>query len=137
MASVFHLALNVTDLEQARAFYVDLLGATEGRSTETWLDIDFFGHQVSLHLGEPFHTQPTGKVGNHLVPMPHFGVILPLEQFKALAQRLIDAKLVFEIEPFVRFKGEPGEQHTMFFRDPCGNPIEIKGFTDMSRIFAS
>ncbi len=136
MASVFHLAINVTDLEKARAFYVELLGATEGRSAETWLDIDFFGHQVSLHLGEPFSTKATGRVGDHLVPMPHFGVILPLEQFNTLAQRLMEARLEFEIEPFVRFKGEPGEQHTMFFRDPCGNPIEIKGFAEQSGIFA-
>lgn len=136
MRSVFHLALNVTDLEQAREFYIGLLGAKEGRRAETWIDIDFFGHQVSLHSGEPFITKATGKVGDHLVPMPHFGVVLPVSDFRALADRLIARGFEFEIEPFVRFEGEPGEQHTMFFRDPCGNPIEIKGFSDSNGIFA-
>lgn len=136
MQSVFHLAFNVTDLQQARAFYVDIMGATEGRSTDSWVDIDFFGHQLSMHLGEPFRTEATGRVGEHLVPMPHFGVIVPLAVFDALAKRLSAADVHFEIEPFVRFKGEPGEQHTMFFRDPFGNPIEVKAFTDGAGIFA-
>ncbi|SFL10664.1 VOC family protein [Shimia haliotis] len=135
--SVFHLAFNVRDLDETRAFYGDLLGCREGRSTETWVDFDFFGHQISLHLGEPFATANTGHVGDHLVPMPHLGVILPKPSWDALAQRLTEAGMDFVLAPFTRFKGEPGEQSTMFFRDPSGNPIEIKGFADMDGVFAS
>ncbi|MCT4654800.1 MAG: VOC family protein [Cohaesibacter sp.] len=136
MQSYFHFAFNVRDLEQARAFYCDLLGCTEGRSTDSWLDINFFGHQLSLHIGEPFATANTGKVGGHLVPMPHLGAILPLKDWKNLAKKLEQEGLDFVFPPFARFVGEPGEQHTMFFRNPSGNPIEIKGFADMKGIFA-
>ncbi|WP_243612639.1 VOC family protein [Shimia aestuarii] len=135
--SIFHLAYNVTDLAEARAFYGDLLGCTEGRSTETWVDFNFFGHQISLHLGTPFATAATGHVGDHLVPMPHLGVILPKADWDALAARLEAAGVEFVLAPFTRFAGEPGEQSTMFFRDPSGNPIEIKGFADMSGVFAT
>lgn len=131
----FHLAYHVTDLGVAREFYSEVLGAAEGRSTETWVDFDFFGHQLSLHLGQPFETAATGKVGDHMVPMPHFGVVLPLEQWQKLAARLNDHGMNFIIPPSVRFKGEPGEQWTMFFRDPSGNPIEIKGFADTDGLF--
>ncbi|MDZ7709040.1 MAG: VOC family protein [Roseovarius sp.] len=136
MAHPFHLAINVTDLDAARAFYGGLLGGTEGRSTPTWVDFDFFGHQLSLHIGRPFTTEATGHVGDHMVPMPHFGVVLPLDDFHALAARLSETGVAFVIPPSVRFEGEPGEQWTMFFRDPCGNPIEIKGFAEASGIFA-
>ncbi|MBE0453492.1 VOC family protein [Roseovarius autotrophicus] len=136
MPNPFHLAINVTDLDAARAFYGGVLGAVEGRSTETWVDFDFFGHQLSLHLGTPFATEATGKVGNHLVPMPHFGVVLPLPLWRDLAARLELAGVDFVIPPSVRFEGEPGEQWTMFFRDPCGNPVEVKGFADMGAVFA-
>jgi extradiol dioxygenase family protein len=136
MAHPFHLAYNVTDLDAARDFYGRLLGAVEGRSTESWVDFDFFGHQLSLHLGRPFATEATGRVGEHMVPMPHFGVVLPLEDWRALAARLEAAGTDFVIPPSVRFEGEPGEQWTMFFRDPSGNPIEIKGFADMGGVFA-
>lgn len=132
----FHLAVNVDDLEAARAFYGALLGAKEGRSTETWVDFDFFGHQLSLHLGPVMASAPTGHVGEHLVPMPHYGVVLPLEAWRALADRLTAAGVDFILAPSVRFEGEPGEQWTMFFTDPAGNPIEIKGFPDASGIFA-
>ncbi|WP_204113309.1 VOC family protein [Shimia biformata] len=135
--SVFHLAYNVGDLDQARAFYGDVLGCAEGRSTETWVDFNFFGHQISLHLGAPFQTANTGHVGDHLVPMPHLGVILPKPEWDELAQRLRDKGVDFVLEPFTRFAGEPGEQSTMFFRDPFGNPIEVKGFADMDGIFAT
>ena len=135
MAHPFHLAINVTDLDAARAFYGGLLGGTEGRSTATWVDFDFFGHQLSLHLGEPLATAPTGKVGDHMVPMPHFGVVLPLSEWQRVAGRLSAAEVDFVIPPSVRFKGEPGEQWTMFFRDPSGNPIEVKGFGDMGAVF--
>lgn len=136
MAHPFHLAFNVTDLDAARAFYGGVLGATEGRSTETWVDFDFFGHQLSLHLGTPFATEATGKVGDHLVPMPHFGVVLPLALWREVAARLEAAGVEFVIPPSVRFEGAPGEQWTMFFRDPCGNPVELKGFADMTAVFA-
>ena len=137
MKSAFHLAYHVTDLDAARAFYGGVLGCAEGRSTETWVDFDFFGHQISLHLGQPFATTDTGKVGDHLVPMPHLGVVLGLDDWRALADRLQEAGVNFVIPPTVRFEGQPGEQWTMFFRDPSGNPIEVKGFADAARIFAA
>jgi extradiol dioxygenase family protein len=136
MNSIFHLAFNVTDLDYARAFYGVLLGCREGRSTATWVDFDFFGHQLSMHLGEPFKTAATGHVGDHLVPMPHFGVILKLRDWLELAERLQATPLEFIIEPQVRFAGEPGEQWTMFFCDPFGNPIEIKGFASLDAVYA-
>lgn len=137
MLTPFHLAFNVHDLDTTRHFYGEILGCTEGRSTETWVDFNFFGHQVSLHLGEPFKTQATGKVGKHLVPMPHLGVVLTLSDWKNLSKKLEDSAVEFIIPPSLRFQGEPGEQATMFFTDPSGNPIEIKGFKDMSKVFAS
>lgn len=137
MQSAFHLAYHVTDLDQARAFYGDLLGCAEGRSTETWVDFNFFGHQISLHLGTPFATGNTGKVGDHMVPMPHLGVVLPMADWQALADRLTEQGVDFVLDPSIRFRGQPGEQATMFFRDPSGNPIEIKGLADWSGLFAS
>ncbi|MCA0404927.1 MAG: VOC family protein [Proteobacteria bacterium] len=137
MKSVFHLAYNVTDLAQARHFYGTVLGCAEGRSTETWVDFNFFGHEISLHLGTPFKTEATGKVAGKLVPMPHLGVVLQMDDWNIMAERLRAAGVQFELEPMVRFAGEPGEQSTMFFRDPSGNPIEIKGFKDFDRVFAS
>ncbi|NCO87604.1 MAG: dioxygenase [Rhodobacterales bacterium] len=132
----FHLAIHVHDLAAAREFYSGLLGAAEGRSTETWVDFDFFGHQLSLHLGTPFATAATGHVGDHLVQMPHFGAVLPLADWMALAGRLEAAQTDFIIAPCVRFKGEPGEQWVMFLRDPSGNPLEFKGFADFDDLFA-
>ncbi|KIY42133.1 VOC family protein [Pseudomonas asiatica] len=137
MFTPFHIAYHVTSLEESRKFYKDFLGCVEGRSTDTWVDFDFFGHQISLHLGEPFKTTRTGKVGQHMVLMPHIGVALPLDRWLELAERLDKKGMVFEIPPVIRFEGEPGEQRTMFFVDPSGNPIEIKGFKDFSAIFAS
>ena len=137
LPSIFHFAFNVTDLDAARAFYGGVLGCREGRSTDTWVDFDFFGHQISLHLGEPFATAPTGKVGSAMVPMPHFGIILLLPEWKALAGRLQDAGTAFVLEPQVRFEGQPGEQWTMFFRDPFGNPIEVKGFRTVEAVYAA
>ena len=131
----FHLAFPVTDLAEARRFYGGFLGCAEGRSSADWVDFDFFGHQISLHLGAPFATTDTGLVGAHRVPMPHLGVILELADWQALAQRLRDAGTDFVIEPTQRFAGQPGEQWTMFFRDPSGNPIEIKGFASLAGVF--
>ena len=136
MASLFHLAFHVTDLDAARAFYGGVLGCREGRSTDTWVDFDFFGHQLSLHLGEPFATTDTGHVGEHRVPMPHLGVVLELPDWQALAQRLQAAGVQFVMEPQIRFAGQPGEQWTMFFRDPSGNPIEVKGFQSLAGVYA-
>lgn len=136
MLTPFHLAIHVTDLNASRAFYGGVLGCKEGRSTETWVDFNFFGHQLSLHLGQPFPTTNTGKVGAHMVPMPHMGLVLHLPDWQALANRLRAAGQKFELEPSVRFQGEPGEQWTMFFRDPSGNPIEIKGFPSLDGVFA-
>lgn len=135
--SVFHFAFNVTDLARARDFYARVLGCREGRSTETWVDFDFFGHQISLHLGQPFATERTGRVGDKIVPMPHFGVILPLAEWQVLAQRLERADVDFLLAPQVRFQGEPGEQWTMFFLDPFGHPIEVKGFADLAGVYAA
>ncbi|OOG62732.1 hypothetical protein BLJAPNOD_04287 [Ensifer sp. M14] len=136
MKSLFHLAYHVKNLDDARRFYGDVLGCEEGRSTDTWVDFDFFGHQLSLHLGEPFAVTRTGKVGNHLVLMPHMGVVLRLADWFALAERLEQKGVNFDIPPVVRFEGEPGEQRTMFFLDPSGNPIEVKGFADFDSLFA-
>ena len=135
MRSLFHLAFHVTDLDAARRFYGGVLGCREGRSTETWVDFDFFGHQLSLHLGEPFATTDTGRVGAHLVPMPHLGVVLELPDWQALAQRLHAAGTSFVLPPSVRFESQPGEQWTMFFRDPSGNPIEVKGFRSLDAVY--
>ena len=137
MKSLFHLAYNVTDLDTARRFYGDVLGCREGRSTATWVDFDFFGHQISLHLGTPFATAPTGHVGDKLVPMPHLGVILETPDWQALAARLQAAGTEFVLPPHLRFAGQPGEQWTMFFRDPFGNPIEVKGFDSLERVYAA
>lgn len=137
MSSIFHFAFNITDLDRARAFYGQILGCKEGRSTDTWVDFDFFGHQISLHLGEPFNTAATGKVGDKMVPMPHFGLILELPEWQAIASRLTASGTEFVLEPQGRFLGQPGEQWTMFFLDPFGNPIEIKGFRDLEAVYAS
>ena len=135
MKSLFHFAYHVSNLETSRHFYSNLLGCKEGRSTDSWIDFDFFGHQISLHLGKPFETANTGKVGDHMVPMPHMGVILPLDEWVKLSKHLIVSGLEFEIPPIIRFNDELGEQRTMFFRDPSGNPIEIKGFKSFEAIF--
>ncbi len=135
MNSLFHLAFHVRDLDEARRFYGPVLGCTEGRSTATWVDFDLVGHQLSLHLGEPFATTLTGHVGEHLVPMPHFGLILPLPEWQAMAARLTAAGVAFVLPPQQRFAGLPGEQWTMFFLDPFGNPIEVKGFASLDSVF--
>lgn len=137
MQSRFHIAFHVRDLSQSRHFYGATLGCKEGRSTATWVDFDFFGHQISLHVGEPFTTSDTGHVGAHMVPMPHFGVVLNMPDWEALADRLVQRKVAFVMSPTRRFVGEPGEQATMFFRDPSGNPIEIKGFADLENVYAT
>ena len=135
MKSLFHFAFNVTDLSMAREFYGGVLHCTEGRSTATWVDFDFFGHQLSLHMGQPFKTENTGRVGDTLVPMPHFGLVLALPDWQAMAERLKAANTAFVMEPQLRFAGQSGEQHTMFFCDPFGNPLEIKGFKSLDTLY--
>lgn len=135
MKALFHLAYHVTDLDAARRFYAGVLGCREGRSTATWVDFDFFGHQISLHLGEPFVTTDTGRVGDRMVPMPHLGLVLQRADWQLLADRLRAAGTDFVLEPQLRFAGQPGEQWTMFFRDPSGNPIEVKGFESLDQIY--
>ena len=132
----FHLAFPVHDLAAARAFYGDLLGCPEGRSSAEWIDFDFHGHQIVAHLapGE-CGSAATSAVDGHGVPVRHFGLVLPMEDWQALAENL-KGKVDFVIEPYTRFKGEPGEQATMFFRDPSGNAIELKAFADITNLFA-
>jgi len=133
----FHLAFTVQDLASTRAFYGEVLGCPEGRSTETWVDFDFFGHQLSLHVGTVVGDVPTrSQVEGEAVPMPHFGCVLPWESFHALAGRLHGAGIAFVKEPTIRFPGQPGEQATMFVRDPSGNALEFKSFRDPEGIFA-
>ncbi|AEF53988.1 VOC family protein [Marinomonas posidonica] len=137
MSALFHYAYHVRSLEETRDFYTHVLGCTEGRHTDTWVDFDFYGHQLSLHLGTPSPTTNTGKVGNHLVPMPHFGLILSYGDWRKIADRLEGAGVIFDLAPSVRFEGQVGEQWTLFFKDPSGNAIELKGFKDLSQVYAS
>ena len=136
MQSLFHLSIHVRDLASTRRFYGDVMGCAEGRSTATWVDFDFFGHQLSFHLGTPFPTTRTGQVGDTLVPMPHFGLVLALPDWQALAKRLQAAQVEFVMEPHIRFASQSGEQWTMFFLDPSGNPIEVKGFASLESVYA-
>lgn len=134
----FHLAIPVDDLERARAFYGGVLGLAEGRSADAWVDWNFHGHQVVTHaVPAAAGREPTNPVDGHDVPVPHFGLVLSVEEFQALAGRLRAAGVGFVIEPYVRFAGEPGEQWTMFLRDPAGNALEFKAFRDPSRLFAT
>ncbi len=136
----FHIAFPVDDLAAARHFYGTVLGCPEGRSSDTWIDFDLFGHQIVAHYkpraesGETVHHNP---VDGHDVPVPHFGVVLEMADWEALAERLKAAGIRFVIEPYVRFKGQVGEQATMFFLDPAGNALEFKAFQDMGQLFAS
>ncbi|MGC6487785.1 MAG: VOC family protein [Planctomycetota bacterium] len=135
----FHLAFPVDDLDAARSFYVDVLGCGVGRASDRWVDFDLFGHQAVAHLVDRADL-PAGNAnpvdGDH-VPVPHFGVVLPWDEWHALADRLRALDLTFVISPKVRFVGLPGEQATMFFRDPAGNTLEFKSFKDPSRLFAT
>ena len=134
----FHLAFPVRDIAEARAFYGDLLGCREGRSAADWVDFDFYGHQIVAHRVEGAGGDAGGNpVDGHAVPVPHFGVVLDMAAWTALAERLTAAGTRFEIEPHIRFEGEPGEQATMFFRDPSGNAIEMKAFGTLEGLFAS
>ncbi len=133
----FHLAFPVHDLAAARGFYGDLLGCPEGRSSPEWVDFDLFGHQVVAHLApEQCTVAATNAVDGDNVPVRHFGVVLGMSEWHSLAQRLQAVSTKFVIEPHIRFKGQPGEQATMFFMDPSGNALEFKAFADLSQLFA-
>ena len=134
----FHLAFPVTDLAEARRFYGGFLGCAEGRSSEDWVDFDFFGHQIVAHkVDATAMTDATSLVDGRKVPGRHFGVVLDLPAWEALAAKFRAAGVAFVIEPYVRFRGEPGEQATMFFVDPFGNALEFKAFREMSSLFAT
>ena len=133
----FHLAFPVNNLDAARTFYGEVLGCPEGRSSDEWIDFNFYGHQIVTHLVHNAAAEkPTNAVDGHNVPVPHFGAVLPMAQWQALADRLAAAGTKFVIEPYVRFKGEVGEQATMFFLDPSGNALEFKSFADLDSLCA-
>lgn len=133
----FHLAIPVTSLVASKAFYGELLGCEQGRSSENWIDWNFFGHQLVTHLVAAMPSQPApNKVDDKAVPVPHFGVVLKMKDWQNLAHRLQAAEVSFVIEPYVRFKGQPGEQATLFLLDPCGNALEFKAFDDIGQLFA-
>ncbi len=138
MPNPFHLAVPVHDLSAARAFYGDLLGCPEGRSDTAWIDFDLMGHQLVAHLDPAAKAaeQIHNPVDGHQVPVPHFGVVLDWDDWHALADKLKAAGQAFVIEPYIRFKGQVGEQATMFFLDPSGNALEFKAFKDMGQLFA-
>ena len=134
----FHLAFPVHDLAAARAFYGELLGCREGRSSDHWIDFDLYGHQIVAHLDAGMTPRPIhNAVDGHDVPVPHFGIVLTMPQWEDLAARLKAAGVKFGIEPYVRFKGQVGEQATMFFTDPSGNALEFKAFADDGQLFAT
>jgi len=137
LLSPFHLAFPVDDLAKARQFYGQVLGCPEGRSSEDWIDFNFYGHQIVAHLA-PSQTglAQRNAVDGHGVPVRHFGIVLPMADWDGMADRLKSHGIEFIIEPYVRFKGEPGEQATMFFLDPSGNALELKAFGDITKLFA-
>ena len=137
MNNLFHLAFPVKDLEESRQFYGEILGCEEGRSSSHWIDFNLYGHQIVTHLApaENFKKHHN-RVDGDDVPVPHFGIVLPMDEFKALAEKLKSKKVEFITEPKIRFQGEVGEQATMFFLDPSGNALEFKGFADFSQVFA-
>ncbi|OYY67861.1 VOC family protein [Sphingomonas sp. 28-63-12] len=138
MIRPFHLAFPVHDLPAARAFYGDVLGCAEGRSSDNWIDFNLFGHQVVAHLDPAATTAAvTNPVDGHDVPVPHFGVVLTMADWLVLADRVTAAQVPFSIAPHIRFRGQPGEQATMFFHDPSGNALEFKAFADDAMIFAT
>ena len=135
--ALFHLAFPVKDIAETRRFYGEVIGCAEGRSAPHWVDFDFYGHQLVAHLApEECGHRATSEVDGHAVPARHFGAIVSMEEWQALAERLRSAGMAFVIEPYIRFPGLPGEQATMFFLDPSGNALEFKAFADLSQVFA-
>ncbi|MGB7068970.1 MAG: VOC family protein [Pyrinomonadaceae bacterium] len=135
MSYLFHLAFPVHDLNAAREFYGGVLECSEGRSSDRWIDFDLYGHQIVAHLRDGPAPTSANQVDADNVPVPHFGVVLPMGEWRELADRLRAKKIEFVIEPKIRFSGEPGEQATMFFLDPSGNALEFKAFNDQSQLF--
>ena len=133
----FHLAIPVSNLKESVIYYRDILGLEEGRSSNKWADFNFFGHQLVCHVSDSINDNITNPVDGESVPVPHFGVVLSIEEFEAFLLKINEKDIDFIIEPTVRFKGEIGEQRTMFFRDPSGNAIEIKSFNDIENLFSS
>ncbi|HEX8734059.1 MAG TPA: VOC family protein [Pyrinomonadaceae bacterium] len=137
MNNLFHLAFPVKNLEESRRFYGEILGCEEGRSSDAWIDFNLFGHQIVAHLApENAGVQLRNEVDADHVPVPHFGIVLPMDEFKNFAERLKSKQVEFLIEPKIRFAGETGEQATMFFLDPSGNALEFKAFADFAQVFA-
>ena len=137
--SPFHLAIPVHDLRAARRFYGETFGLSEGRSSDQWVDFDFYGHQLVIHEHPKTPSQDnahTNPVDGHDVPIPHFGIVLEWAEWETLADRLRERGTDFVIEPHIRFQGQPGEQATMFLLDPCGNALEFKAFADRGQLFA-
>jgi len=133
----FHLAIVVDDLEAARRFYGGVLGCAEGRSAKRWVDFDLFGHQLSVHLGPEERAELSNPVDGEKVPVPHFGVVLAWSDWHELSKRLSASGIGFIIPPTIRFRGQPGEQATLFFRDPAGNALEFKSFQEDDRLFST
>ena len=136
MKNLFHLAFPVSDLDAAREFYGGLLGCEEGRSSEHWIDFSLYGHQIVAHLAPNSGVKAANEVDSDSVPVPHFGVVMEMDVWRELADRLRSNGVRFVIEPKIRFEGEVGEQATMFFLDPSGNALEFKAFNDFSHVFA-
>ena len=135
--NLFHLAFPVDDLDAAREFYGGVLECEEGRSSDQWIDFNLYGHQIVTHLAPNIAgTKSTNHVDKDKVPVPHFGIVLPMSEWKDLSEKLTTKGVEFIIEPKIRFQGEVGEQATMFFLDPSGNALEFKGFNDFSQVFA-
>ena len=133
----FHLAIPVDDIAEARRFYGDVFGCAEGRSAPEWIDFDFFGHQLVTHLAPGLAGKTSSNmVDGHAVPAPHFGVVLAMDSWRELADRLTERGTDFIIEPYIRFEGQTGEQATMFLKDPSGNALEMKAFADLGQLFA-
>ena len=134
MTPLFHLAFPIDDIAAARAFYGQTMGCAEGRSTDDWIDFDFHGHQITAHRVAR-GAEASSPVDAHAVPIPHFGLILDMDAWEALRDRLVAAGTKFVVEPYIRFAGQPGEQATMFLRDPAGNALEFKAFGDRGQVF--
>lgn len=131
----FHMAFAIDDKEQARHFYGDVIGCKVGREADNWIDFDFFGHQISAHLNRDPKSAATSKVGDELVPLHHFGAVLPWDEWNALIGRIKAAKVAFVMEPHIRFEGQKGEQGTFFLKDPAGNAMEFKSFRNPEAMF--
>jgi len=134
----FHLAVPVKEIKETRAFYRDIIGCSEGRSSDHWVDFNFYGHQLVIHMNQNHEASGSSNpVDGHDVPVPHFGVVLDWDDWQVLSKRLKAQNIPFIIEPYIRFEGMPGEQATMFFKDPSGNALEFKAFKDIKQLFAT